>query len=308
MKHFDFFKYDLNLLVAFDALYAERSVTKAARKVGVGQPAMSQSLARLRELFKDELFLRSSAGIHPTALATELAGPVREALQQFHAIVTRRPSFDPASAEVSFTLAMSDANELTFLPELAKRVHEASPGSRIGTIAFERQRMLSQLDASEVDLVVGVSGHTSPRHRHETLYFERHICLYNARLIRAKTPISLKDYLAHPHVLLSFSGDSIGVVDQLLAKRKAKRKVIVTTPHAHAIPFIVQAVPAIALVPERLGERCAKIAGLVSSRPPVDTGGFEVSMLWHTRNDNDPAHSWLREQLRAVCGGYAKTR
>jgi DNA-binding transcriptional LysR family regulator len=300
MRHFDFFKYDLNLLVAFDALYVERSVTRAAQRVGMGQPGMSHALARLRELLQDELFVRAGNGIEPTMLAESLAGPVREALQQAHAVFARRPRFDPLSDQREFVLAMPDGQQFVILPPLAQQLQARAPHVRLRTVAFDRRRVFTQLEEGEIELTVGVFGSTPPGLRVEVLYAETHACVYNPKLIRVRAPLRLEQYLEHPHVLLSHAGDAVGVVDKALAKRNLKREVFATTPSAHVIPFLLREVKAFGIVPGRIAQRVARSAGLAICRPPVETGGFEVSMVWRSRCHSDPAHAWLRDQLRRV--------
>jgi DNA-binding transcriptional LysR family regulator len=300
VRHFDFFKFDLNLLVAFDALYAERSVTRAAQRVGMGQPGMSHALARLREQFQDELFVRAGSGIQPTVLAERLAEPVREVLQQAHAVFARRPRFDPHSDQREFLLAMPDGQQLVILPPLTQQLQAHAPHARLRTVAFDRRRVFLQLEDGEIELTVGVFDSTAPGLRVEVLYAETHACVYNPKLIRVRSPLRLEEYLAHPHVLLSHAGDTVGVVDKVLAKRNLKREIVATTPSAHVIPFLLREVKAFGIVPSRIAQSVARSAGLAICRPPVETGGFEVSMVWRSRSDGDQAHVWLRDQLRQV--------
>jgi LysR family transcriptional regulator, mexEF-oprN operon transcriptional activator len=303
MEHFDFFRYDLNLLVAFDALYTERSVSRAARKVGIGQSGMSHALAKMREVFKDELFIRSSHGIAPTVLAMQISGPVRAVLQGAHAILVDRPSFDPATSEHRFVLAMPDAQQLIILVPLLKVLRERAPGMLIQTIPFERDRALEQVDDGAADLAIGVFTEEAARRRAVALYRDRHVCIFNPRLVPLSGPkLAMKDYLAYPHLLLSHARDVHGVVDAALEKRKLRRKVIATTPYSHALPFLLKDIAAIGIVPRLLALRCARLMGLSVAEPPIDTGGITVTMAWHLRNEGDRAHQWLRTEILAISG------
>jgi LysR family transcriptional regulator, mexEF-oprN operon transcriptional activator len=300
LKPFDFFKYDLNLLVAFDALYSERSVTGAAKHVGMGQSGMSHALARLRELFKDPLFARSGSGIVPTAFATQMAEPIRDLLRQAHGLIVNPPRFDTATSEAVFRLAMSDACALVLLPPLIGSVNAVAPGVQVLTESFDRRRVETQLIEGAIDVAIGVFPSTVPRLRSELLFVERHVCLHNPDLIKLRSPISLKDYLAYPHVLMTLAGDAVGVVDPLLSKRGLKRQIIATTPYAYLIPFILQQVKAIAIVPERLVAECSKATKLMMSPPPMRLEGYQVTMVWHPRTDADKGQTWLRDQVRGA--------
>lgn len=300
MKHFDFFKFDLNLLVAFDALYTERSVTRAAQRVGLGQPAMSHALARLREQFADRLFVRRGNGIEPTMFATRLARSVREVLLQAHGIMSREQGFDPATAELEFVIAGSDTQQMALLPPLIRALQQHAPRVCIRCVPFDRERFGSQLDEGLIDLAIGVAETLPANLGSALLYSEQLVCCYNPKRLSVEPPPSEAQYLAHPHVLLSPAGDAVGVIDRVLSRRGLKRRVAVTTPFAHVMPGLLRDIDAFGLVPSRIAALMATPNGLVMCAPPVDPGSYDVSMFWHSRNEADPALRWLRALLGQV--------
>lgn len=300
MNHFDFFKYDLNLLVAFDALYAARSVSAAAQRMGVSQSAMSQSLRRLRNTFHDELFIRSPRGVEPTRMATSIATPLRETLLQIHTLLLGRPSFEPARVERVFSLAMSDVQQLLLLPGLLERIVKEAPMVTLRTLPFERDRVDRQLDEGELDLAISRFEHPDARHPTQTLFEEQHLCLFNPRILKIGRALTLEEYLRHPHVLISHGGGLTGVVDEAIPKRRGKRHIMLTTPYAHAIPTLLERVPAFAVVPERLALHCAKAGTLKTVVPPVKLSPYRIHMKWHAKSSGDPGIEWLKALLREV--------
>ena len=300
MNHFDFFKYDLNLLVAFDALYAERSVSVAAQKVGVSQSAMSQSLRRLRTTFGDELFIRAPRGVEPTQLAIGLSTPVRESLQLVHRLLIAKSAFAPGEAERVFTLTMSDAQQLLLLPGLLEVVGRQAPGVTLRTLPFESDRVDRQLDDGELDLAISRFEQSDARHPTVDLFEERLMCLFNPNLVKTTGGLTLDEYLRHPHVLVAHGGGMIGEIDKKLPKRKGKRRILLTTPYAHAVPFILERVAAIGIVPGRMAAHCTKAGTLAAHAPPVKVAPYLIRTKWHARATGDPGMQWLRQVLQSV--------
>ena len=184
---------DLNLLVHLDALLTERSVTKAAACVGIGQSAMSHNLARLRELFGDELLTRGADGMRLTPRAVILREPVRSALAQVEAVVLRDQTFEPATAVRTFRLGLSDSMEILIMPALLARMREIAPGVHFRIHNVDASRLLDDLDADELDLAVahGPLPQGQLHHKQRTLLTERFVCMFNAEKTGITSPISL---------------------------------------------------------------------------------------------------------------------
>ena len=294
IDHVNLSRLDLNLLVTFDALLAEGSVTRAAERVGIGQPSMSHALGRLRRLLKDELFVRAPDGVRPTPRALALAGPIREALGAIQGTLLQEQGFDPAEAERSFILGMPDSIEVALLPRLMAHLAAEAPRVRVRVRALDRFDVLEQLDRDRLHLGVGLFTEGAVHHKRRRLYGTNYLCLYDPARLPLAPPVTLEDYVAVPHVLGSPRGDAHGVVDDALAPLGLRRTIAVTTPHFAAVPFVLKGARLLSTVPQRPARIFAERFGLVASPVPVALPDFDVSMLWHASYDHDPAHRWLR--------------
>lgn len=292
---------DLNLLVHLNALLTERSVTRAAGSVGIGQSAMSHNLARLRELFDDELLTRGADGMRLTPRAMTLVDPVRTALAQVETVLLREKTFDPATAVRTFRLGLSDSMEILIVPRLLARMREIAPGIHLRLYNVDTSRLLDDLDADEVDLALahGPVQQGQVHHKQRVLFTESFLCMFNAEKTGVTPPISLEDYIRLPHVLTSLRpGRSVrGVVDDALEELGLQRSVALTTPRFLTVPYLVAQAPVIVTMGARLARRFAAEFGLSLSPPPVKVKGITVSLLWHASYHHDPAHVWLRDQL-----------
>jgi DNA-binding transcriptional LysR family regulator len=305
IDHANLSRLDLNLLVAFDALLTERSVTRAAARIGLGQSAMSHNLGRLRALFGDELLTRGADGMRPTPRALALIDPVRVTLAQIQAAVLQREAFDPATAERTFRVGLADSIEVAIVPGLMARLHREAPGVALRLRPLNQLTILDDLDIGALDLGIGVFGHGQVHHKRRPLYTDSFLCLFNPALLGFQRPISLENYLSVPHVLTSLGDDAHGAVDEALAKLKLKRTVALVTPGFLAVPFVVARAPLITTMPLRLARYFAEAFQLATSPAPVELPSLAVSLLWHASFDQDPGHIWLRQTISAVAVGVA---
>jgi LysR family transcriptional regulator, mexEF-oprN operon transcriptional activator len=300
IDHANLSRLDLNLLVAFDALLTERSVTRAAARIGLGQSAMSHNLGRLRTLFGDELLTRGADGMRPTPRALELIDPVRVTLAQIQVAVLQREAFDPETAERTFRIGLADSIEVAVIPGLVARLRQDAPGVCLRLRSIDRLTILDELDSGKLDLGIGVFDHGQLHHKRRALYREHFLCLFNQALLNFKTPISLEDYLSVPHVLTSLTEDAHGAVDDALAKLKLKRTIALTTPGFLAVPFVVSRGRLMTTMPSRLAYYFADTFGLTTSPAPVDLPSFTISLLWHGSFDHDPGQIWLRQTVSGL--------
>jgi DNA-binding transcriptional LysR family regulator len=301
IDHANLSRLDLNLLVAFDALLTERSVTRAATRVGLGQSAMSHNLARLRSLFGDELLTRGADGMRPTPRALALADPVRVTLAQIQSTVLQREAFEPATADRVFRIGLADSIEVAVIPGLIERLQSTAPGVSLRLRSTNRMSILEELDTGNLDLGIGVFNEGQTHHKRRQLYTDSFLCLFSPEQLHLTPPISLQDYLRWPHVLTSLADDAHGAVDEALAKRKLSRSIVMTTPGFLAVPFIVRRAQVITTMPSRLARYFSETFGLATSPVPVDLPSFTISLLWHASFDQDPGHVWLRQTV----GGLA---
>ena len=305
IDHANLSRLDLNLLVAFDALLTERSVTRAAARIGLGQSAMSHNLGRLRALFGDELLTRGADGMRPTPRALALVDPVRVTLAQIQAAILQREAFDPATAERTFRVGLADSIEVAIVPRLMARLRREAPSVALRLRPLNQLTILDDLDTGALDLGIGVFGHGQVHHKHRPLYTDSFLCLFNPALLDFPRPISLEDYLSVPHVLTSLGDDAHGAVDEALAKLRLKRTVALVTPGFLAVPFVVARAPLITTMPLRLARYFAETFQLATSPAPVELPSLAISLLWHGSFDQDPGHIWLRQTISAVAAEVA---
>ena len=199
IDHANLSRLDLNLLVAFDALLTERSVTRAAARIGIGQSAMSHTLARLRALFGDELLTRGAEGMRPTPRALELADPVRVTLSQIQAALLQREAFEPSTASRDFRIGLADSIEVAVLPTLIPHLRRTAPGVALRLRSIDRISILEELDAGRLDLGIGAFPHGQTHHKRRHLYTDSFLCLFSPEQLGLAPPISLDDYLRVPH-------------------------------------------------------------------------------------------------------------
>lgn len=310
IDHANLSRLDLNLLVALDALLTERSVTRAAARVGLGQSAMSHNLARLRTLFEDDLLTRGPNGMRPTPRALSLVDPVRVVLSKVQDLVARQKAFDPPTAERLFRIGLPDSVEVLLGPALLAHLCEAAPGIRLRLYSTDRLRLLDELDADRLDLGIGIGTFPEGKlhHKQRVLATDTYVCMFNVDRVGVSPPISLEDYVRLPHVLTSLREGERGVVDEALAKLGLRRTVALTTPRFMAVPFLVARAAVVTTMPSRLARFFAAALGLSLSPAPVELPELSVSLLWHASYDVDPAHVWLRRTLSGIMSQAAAER
>lgn len=287
---------DLNLLKALDALLDTRSVTAAADRLGLTQPAVSGMLARLRDAFDDPLFVRARRGVTPTERALALAGPVREVLAGVEALL-RPAAFDPATASFTLTLAATDyALEAIVAPFMAA-LRRRAPGLTVAVKPLDDACVLSQLERGEVDIAF-MTPQTSPPELHaRPLFDETYVCALRADHPEAGA-LSLDRFCALDHALVSYSGEPFfGATDAALAKLGRQRRVAVSVTSFLILLKLLRATDLIAVAPRRL---MADAPGLVFHDPPADIPGFTKTAVWHDRAHRDPGQRWARDLLFEV--------
>ena len=287
---------DLNLLVALDALLAERSVSRAAVRLHLSQPAASALLARLRELFGDPLLLRSARGMLPTPRALELLGPVKQVLDEIEAIVQPRAAFDPASASPTFTLSASDYVEYALLPKLVDYLERKAPGVRLEVRSLDLQLVAMQMESGEVDLCITGLQNAAPGLHLRPLYTERLVSVVRRNHPGVGARLTLDQFCRLEHIQVSVRGSGFSTrIDEALAALGRKRRARLAVPHFLLVPEIVARSDMISALPERLARGYARQLRILE--PPVELQKFTVGEMWHERNERDPAQQWLRDVL-----------
>ena len=293
---------DLNLLVALDALIAESQVTRAAQKLALSQPAMSNALSRLRVIFKDELLVRTARGMQPTPRALELAGPVRQILQQTERIFESDAGFAPQSAAREFTARMSDLLGYLVLPRLASRLRAEAPRISLKIVHLPPEQTVDALEADEVDFALSMALSHSRSVRAEPLFRDRMMCVMRRDHPAAHRKLTLKAFLALSHLRISMSPTDARFVDNVLAGMGLARNVTLNVPHWLTVPNIVAATDLMAVISEKVA-RSFDSAALVLLPLPFASQAFAWSIYWHRRYDNNKAHQWMRALVQEVCSG-----
>ena len=294
MNRNDLRRVDLNLLVIFEALMFERNLTRVAEKLFMGQPAVSAALARLRDLFDDPLLLRNGRGMEPTARALDILKEIQPALDTISGAVSRAKDFDPSTSTDVFRIGLSDDAEFGLLPPLLTQLREEAPGI-IVVVRRANYLLLPALLASG-EISVGVS-YTTDLPANAKRKKLRDIGCKVLRGDARPGPLTLDEYCARPHAMVSFSGDLSGNIDLDLAKVGRARKVELAVPQFNGLRALLAGTELIATVPDYAA--CALVEGcaLRADDPPFPINEAELSMVWSGVHDNDPAERWLRARI-----------
>jgi DNA-binding transcriptional LysR family regulator len=285
---------DLNLLVVFNQLLVERRVSKVADNLGVSQPAVSNSLAKLRKLLGDELFLRTPKGMEPTPYADQLAESVSYALSMIHSGVNQRTSFEPSSAKRSFTIGMTDIGEIYFLPALVERLRRDAPGVTLSTVRNTTVNVRDELEAGKVDIAIGLLPHLKAGFFQRRLFMQSYVCLMRRGHRLDKKKISLAEFCAAEHLVVVSAGTGHGKVDELLQRSGIERTVRLNVPHYVSVGHILQGSDLIATVPERLADRLLGPFGLAKVPHPAKLPDIAINVFWHAKYHRSPDNRWLR--------------
>jgi DNA-binding transcriptional LysR family regulator len=302
MKKLHLASVDLNLLVALDALLTARSVTRAAAQLGLTQSATSHALGRLRQLFGDELLIRSPRGMLPTPRAEELAIPIRAVLLDIERAVAHAPGFDPATATTTFTIAAQDYAELLLLPALIERLRVEAPGVALAVVPAG-DGCWEDLEAGRVDLVLAPFAPERGGLCQKHLFDERFVCLLREGHPAAKRKLTLDRFVELPHALIAPGGRPGGSVDDALALLGRTRRVTLMVPHFLVAPHIIARSDLVLTVPERIARHFAGLLPLRVLTPPIELPGFRMHQLWHERRSRDPRLTYLRKLIAEVAAG-----
>lgn len=301
MKSINLAAIDLNLLVAFEALLEQHSVTKAAEQLQIGQPAMSAALSRLRILFDDELFVRLGRQMQPTLKAQAIAPGILSALHQIRQTVTASQTFEPWVSERTFTIGSSDYTSFVLIPPLLKFSLQNAPSINVQMIEFEKDRVGDLLEQGEIDVALGVFPNPPRQTQWEPVFEERFVGIARRGhpAIQHGT-MSLEAFAQFPHALTTLRRDTMGAIDRALNEQNLERRVAFTTPHMMVLPFAIASSDLVAALPRRIALRLATVCDLTIFELPVKTKPWMVSILWSTLSNQDEANRWLRNTIKAI--------
>ncbi|CAA0090229.1 PCP degradation transcriptional activation protein [Zhongshania aliphaticivorans] len=289
-------KIDLNLFTVFDAIYSQQSLTRAAGVLHVSQPAVSSSLAKLRSIFDDPLFVRTSAGMTPTPLARQLVTTVRDSLKNLNDCVASRIPFNPATAKRTFRIHATENAELILLPALLKQLKQRAPEITLEVIFSDRRKVAYEMASGHVHLAVDAPLLSHPELISLPLQTDDHICVMRPDHPLARTCLGIDDFLQQEHIHVSSRTKGAGHVDLALRSIGYTRKIVLRLQHFTALPPLLAQSNYIAAVP----------AGVTHQWPlhkqalPFATPKLELQVFWHKSVEHDPAILWLRELTMEV--------
>ncbi|MGM3277113.1 LysR family transcriptional regulator [Ralstonia sp. 24A2] len=306
MKPLDLTRFDLNLLVVLEALWAERHVGRAAERLHLSQSATSHALSRLRTAFDDQLFIRNPRGIVPTPLTVELMPRVEAVLESVRLVASPRGPFDPGRLQTTLSVAATDHAVLTVIAPVLDRIQAAAPDVVLKLGPADSESALRMLDAGEIDIVVGSGSFFQMPQRFDCQLAHKERFVGIARkghpaLIKRgrKLHMDLDDFARLPHILVSPRGDTRGAVDVALEGLGRTRKVSVTCPSFLAVPFMVGASQSIAVVAERVALRMQETAQLSLFELPLALPTWEVFVIRARGRANEPAVEWITNMMIA---------
>ncbi len=287
---------DLNLLIVFDAIMSERNLRLAAERLGRSQPAVSQSVGRLRDILGDTLFEKTPRGVRPTPRAEALWQEIRDPLHIITQALTHS-DFDPSTIEQEVTIGLADdVHEIAFA-HLVSQISEQAPGLILRVREVDHQSLWQDVGDGRIDLAVSV-GPPPPKGLGASVLFEQPFLILHRPDI--SPPVSLKAYLKATHVAVGFREEEAGYTDQRLAAMGYNRKVIAWTPRFASIPDLVARTGAIATMPAPIAQWHAARFSLGVAGLPFNLDSVPVRLCWHERRRTDPLNTWLREQVRTV--------
>jgi LysR family transcriptional regulator, nod-box dependent transcriptional activator len=283
-----FHRFDLNLLIALDMLLREKNITRAAEKVFVSQPAMSAALHRLRDYFDDPLLVRVGRDMELSPRGQSLVDPVREALLLIQATLGTQPTFTAATTQREFTLILSEEAVPGLLPAILERVSTDAPGIRI-KIELVSQAALSRVEYGEVDLCLCLDS--------LRLCPVRWVCAVDRDHPSVKDSISTEQYFSLPHVFGRPNGYTTTAEELVRRLLDVEIPVHITVPSLLHLPLVLRGTRLIATMPERVAQMFASTLPIKTFPLPFETPALHEILLWHKRNESDPAHAWLRDLL-----------
>lgn len=295
----DLRRVDLNLLFVFEALMAERHVTRAARRIGITQPAMSNALSRLRNLMDDPLLVRTATGMEPTRRAQELIEPTRKILHEIQKVLASEGEFDPSVSRQTFSIRMSDLLIYLIGPKLIDRVRRAAPGIQLNVIHLSHHDTVIALENDDIELAVSTGLKCPPTIIEQDVSRDRLVCVLREDHPQRNESMSLETFLMLPHLQVVQNALDIRLIDEVLSGQK--RNIVARIPTWISVPVILQQTDLVAVMPERLAQNLLSPNNLTVVPLPVEGVEFYWRIYWHRRHNTQKPHIWLRSTISKTC-------
>jgi DNA-binding transcriptional LysR family regulator len=292
---------DLQLLFAFDALMKELQVTRAAKAVGVSQPAMSHILSRLRAQFDDPLLVRTTRGMEPTPRALALIDPVRQALRQVHQVFNAQAEFDPRTAEHAFSIRMGDMNEFLVLPSILRALEKEAPSISATIHHLTPAATIKALDSGEVDFAISARLTHSKSIRSLDLLQDKMVCILRKNHPFARRSLTAESFLRLRHINFVQALADTRFADDDSRHLYPRRNFVLNIPHWLAAPAIVENTDMVAAISERMAKRVNDRGQFVIRELPVGNRDLVWRLYWHRRYETLPSQVWIRDLVQRAC-------
>ena len=289
---------DLNLIEIFHAVMAERSVTRAARRLNLTQPAVSNALARLRQLLRDDLFTKVRDGVRPTERAIAMWPDIHEAIDKIRTVIGP-PEFEPSTSQEIFNVAVTDALRYSLVPSLALDFAQQAPHAKLHMYPHTDSRSIPELEAGRLDCAIGMFPQLPPGLRAESLFADNFVCALRKGHPLLCSRLTLKALASARHVLVKTSGAGQGLVDSWLNLKGLTRHIVFVVGHFEDALEIVRQTDLLTAIPVRL-TWMAQVANCQTAKLPFDSERILYKMLWHERSDRSAGQMWLRAAIKGL--------
>jgi len=298
---------DLNLLAIFDAIERERNITLAANRVGLSQPAMSNALARLRQVFKDPLFVRAGRSMQPTPFAQRLAEPIRQSCLLINHALTMENSFRPNTSNRTFCFYMTDIGEVVNLPVIVDHLQKIAPLITVKVASILQKDLPIAMSAGEIDIAIGPFPALRAGFFEQRLYSDSFVCIARSDHPQIGNTLSHKQFTRTPHVVVESAAHE-PFFERLIKRHKIERQVAATVPHFMALPMVIERSDLIATIPLRAARSFSNVAKIKFLKPPIKIPNYDIKQHWHERFHFDPVNKWMRGVLAALFLGADKAQ
>ena len=288
---------DLNLFVVFDAIYTEGNLTRAGEIIGITQPAVSNSLSRLRNLFDDPLFVRTAEGMVPTPVAQNIIGSVRQALALIRSSVQESESFDPTVSDKRFRVSMTDLSQAIVLPRLFRMMKKEAPMVAVDCYQVHRRDMNIELASGNLDLAIDIPLTPDPQIKQASLCSHPYVCVVGKDNKLVGDRLDLDTYLKLQHIHISSRRGGLGQVDLTLGKMGNKRDIVLRTQHYLSTPQLVSSSNFALTVPKIFANLLALASPTRHLELPFDVPHLESFLYWHESTDRDQSNTWMRQLI-----------
>ncbi|THB72217.1 MAG: LysR family transcriptional regulator [Gammaproteobacteria bacterium] len=292
---------DLNLLAVFEAIYIEENISRAADKLGISQPAMSNALKRLRDTLGDPLFVRTSGSMLPTPRAEELSQPIRSALQLIQGSLESQPDFDYRSANQTFGIAMSDYSEAIILPLILQWLEKSAPNIKIKIYPIEGGNLSKALTNGKIDLAIGRIPFLEEGFRAQRLFEEAFVCLVRNSHPEIKDKITRAHFEKFPFISITPRHSAKTYVEKCMNNEGINCRNIIQTPNTLSMPYMVAESNYIAICPVRIARMYADTLELNMLELPFECTSTTINQFWHERFHKHASHQWLRKTVYDLC-------